>query len=218
MSTLSRRSSGPPRRSTDSVRTSLSVQDLQSAWLLFFFCANAQATYSLRGIGADFTEAHDEASWQCLHEVVDVSRLDHGETGPRQPPVLVGRVWIFERHEVPCPSPLGELVGQFAHDLLSTSSPCRHDGPKLVGTQLASRHFDAAAACREELCDHGYGAPRVEGSSHSSTPSLGSSSPRGVGHSSSQVGSGMRQRSWSSSSSLRCCLASLRTSAPCSAP
>ena len=48
----------------------LSVQDLQSAWLLLLFCANAWATYSLRGIPpsevADVAEAHDEATWQCF--------------------------------------------------------------------------------------------------------------------------------------------------------
>ena len=93
----------------------LSVQDLQSAWLLFFFCANARATYSLRGIPrsevADFAEAHDEATWQCFMRLLSL------------PLNTVGRVWIVERHEVSCPSPLGELGGQFAHYPLPTSSP-----------------------------------------------------------------------------------------------
>ena len=45
----------------------LSVQDLQSAWLLLLFCANDPATCSLRGIPSSevafFEEAHDEATW-----------------------------------------------------------------------------------------------------------------------------------------------------------
>ena len=51
-------------------------------------------------------------------------------------------------------SPLGELGRQFAHNLLPTSSPCRHDGPKPEPTSF--RDIDAAASCREELCNRGY--------------------------------------------------------------
>ena len=63
---------------------------------------------------------------------------------------------------------------------------CRH--PALADMMVRSlseptgfRHFDAAASCREELCNHGYGAP---GSSTSS------SSPWGVGHSPRRLAAG----------------------------
>ena len=48
----------------------LYVQDLQSAWLLLLFCANARAMYSLRGIPPSGTAqsavAHDDATWSCF--------------------------------------------------------------------------------------------------------------------------------------------------------
>ena len=108
----------------------LSVQDLQSAWLLLLFCANARATYSLRGIPpsevAEFAEAHDEATWQCFMRLsslpMDTPRRDLASF-----PFQLGGCGLL--------SPLGELGGQSAHDPLPTSSPGRLDGPKPVRTQ-----------------------------------------------------------------------------------
>ena len=97
----------------------LSVQDLQSAWLLLLFCANARATYLLCGIPpsevAEFAEAHDEATWQCFMRLLSLP-LDTPRRDFESFPFQLGGCGLLSalRSRV---SPLGELGGQFARSI-----------------------------------------------------------------------------------------------------
>ena len=129
-----------------------SVQDLQSAWLLLLFCANARATYSLRCIPpnevAEFAAAHDAASWQCLTKLLSFPRNT-------------------DRHSVASLS--FDLGGCGLQSAWRTRVPAhwaswadslrmihqRH--PEVANTMIRNlsegdgRHFHAAAACCDEL-------------------------------------------------------------------
>ena len=123
----------------------LSVQDLQSVWLLLLFCANARDTHSLRGIPpsevAGFAEVLDEVVWKCF------MRLWKGLCKP----------------SVPAPrGPVSQPIGRVGQSLRTIH--CQHPAlADMIVPNLSEltvfRHFDAAASCREELCIHGYGAP-----------------------------------------------------------
>ena len=204
MSTLSRRSSGPPRVH----ERLLSAQDLQSAWLLLLFCANARATYSLRGIPpsevADSAEAHNEVTWQCFIRLLSLPLDTLGGCGLLN--VTRSRVpahwasWADSLHTICCRHPaLADMVVRSRNlpaSVILTQQPLVARNSAIMGkvpwvgwlfSQLNPKHWQFVSLAFWPFLK--------------------------------KVGSGMHHRSWSSSSwTLRCCLGSLRTSARCSAP
>ena len=52
------------------------VQDTQAAWMLLLFCASARANYVTRvvapALAREYAQAHDEALWQCLCQILGV--------------------------------------------------------------------------------------------------------------------------------------------------
>ena len=51
------------------------VQDLQTAWLLLFYCARSRVTFLLRSVKvrqqftADFANAQNKQMWECISQV-----------------------------------------------------------------------------------------------------------------------------------------------------
>jgi len=50
------------------------LSDLQSSWLLLLYCAEPRANHLLRNLppslNAEYAQAHDEALWQCLLQLL----------------------------------------------------------------------------------------------------------------------------------------------------
>ena len=141
-----------------------SVPDLQSAWLLFVFCAATRANYLLRSVPPDvadeYARDHDDAMRRCMSQLLDVEILDESWAVVSLP-LSIGGLGLRNA------SQMSTLVywASWADCLCTVQQ--RYPA---VGDQISSalsrgapgRYLDAAASCRERLLDVSFELPPWE--------------------------------------------------------
>ena len=137
------------------------VQDLQSAWLLLFYCAGSRATFWLRSVRpqltAEFSDAHDRQMWECFSQLVGIASVSAGARQSVTVPLSLGGLGLSGARR----------ARESAHwSSWADSLPMIWKRHPAVATMLiqglnvrATPTFSAVGACSDRLQSVGFNPP-----------------------------------------------------------